>query len=382
MGDCKLGVEFKVKCVLPDRVKGLDLRDLDPLTPCSTLRGICGRAPGESELPLADRHSNNRLNHCERGDDGNGEEEGLVSLRDMSRLPSGFSVLTENKTVIVLRHILRDAVVIIFKMSAGITNEMSGAAQLKNSESVAPNAYLTEWFPCGYSLLRVERSLPVVPPVVASYNLSPNAEEDDGRCKRRNRAGNVPTLHVLRSSKYHKVLASGFRSSSHLFNQSVCLLPRTMDIVAPRTLRFPGCVAIMYAFDIFMRLSVEDSRRASSPLQISFVSMLSLREAQALLLSYMCLTESFVASQDSCFRFAVGSHSALVKLRKFVSANPKACSGLAGLRFSGKEEVMWEELEDEILRMGEESTGDAGKRERGGGGGGGGGGGHGRRGGK
>ncbi|TKS64980.1 hypothetical protein D9C73_027772 [Collichthys lucidus] len=357
MGDCKLGIEFKVKCVLPDRVKGLDLRDLDPLEPRLTLREIRGRAPGESELPL----SNCRSYHRERGDDVDGEEEGLLSLRDMSRLPSGFSVLTENETVIVLRHILRDAVVIIPKVSAGITNKLRGVAQLKDSESAAPNAYLTEWFPCGHSLLRVERGLPGVPQVLASYNLSPDAEEDgadaNGRCKeRKNGAGDVPTLHVLRSSKYHKVLASGFRSSGHLFNQSVCLLPQTMDIVAPRTLRFPGCVAIMYAFDIFMQLSVKDSRRASSPVQISFTSMLSLREAQALLLAYMCLTESFVASEDSCFRFVVGSHSALAKLRKFVSANPKACSGLAGLRLSGKEEVMWEELEDEILHTGEEPT--------------------------
>ncbi|KAE8277723.1 hypothetical protein D5F01_LYC24252 [Larimichthys crocea] len=155
-------------------VKGLDLRDLDPLEPRLTLRGIHGRAPRESELPL----SNCRSNHRERGDDGDGEKEGLLSLRDMSRLPSGFSVLTENETVIVLRHILRDAVVIIPKVSAGITNKLRGVAQLKDSESAAPNAYLTEWFPCGHSLLRVERGLPGVPQVLASYNLSPDAEED------------------------------------------------------------------------------------------------------------------------------------------------------------------------------------------------------------
>lgn len=247
MGDCKLGIEFKVKCILPDRGKGLDLRDLDPLEPGSTLRGICGRAPWENEPLLTDRHLNHLLDHCDRGGDSNGEEEGLVSLRDMSRLPSGFSVLTENETVVVLRHILRDTVVILPKIGAGITNEIGGAAQLKNSESAAPNTYLTEWFPCEYSLLRLERGLPGIPPILALF--SPAAEEEeDGCCKQKNRAGDVSTLHVLRSSKYHKVLASRFRSSSHLFNQSVCLLPWTMDIVAPQTLRFPGCVAIMYAY--------------------------------------------------------------------------------------------------------------------------------------
>ncbi|TKS65619.1 Flap endonuclease 1 [Collichthys lucidus] len=295
------------------RVKGLDLRAWTLSSPRLTLRKSAAVLPGER----AATYQTAALYHRETGDDVDGE-------------------CWHNK-------------------------QAERVAQLKDSESAAPNAYLTEWFPCGHSLLRVERGLPGVPQVLASYNLSPDAEEDgadaNGRCKeRKNGAGDVPTLHVLRSSKYHKVLASGFRSSGHLFNQSVCLLPQTMDIVAPRTLRFPGCVAIMYAFDIFMQLSVKDSRRASSPVQISFTSMLSLREAQALLLAYMCLTESFVASEDSCFRFVVGSHSALAELRKFVSANPKACSGLAGLRLSGKEEVMWEELEDEILHTGEEPT--------------------------
>lgn len=42
-----------------------------------------------------------------------------------------------------------------------------------------------------------------------------------------------------------------------------------------------------------------------------------------------------------------------------MSANPKACSGLEGLRFSGKEEVMWEKLEDEILHIREGSACDA-----------------------
>jgi len=89
-------------------------------------------------------------------------------------------------------------------------------------------------------------------------------------------AGQVPTLRVLRSSEYHRVLQRGFRSNSLLFDESVCLLPETMTVLAPQVLSFAGCVAIMYAFDVFGRLSVEDSERAGSAVQLSVTAPLSL----------------------------------------------------------------------------------------------------------
>lgn len=219
-------------------------------------------------------------------------------------------------------------------------------AQLRNSESLAPSGYIIEWFPCGYSLFRVKRGLRGVPPTVISCN--PDGDEEEHGYQRKDRSsGEVPMLHILRSSDYHRVLPRGFRSSSHLFNQSVCLLPGTMDIVAPRVLR----VAIMYAFNIFRQLSVDESDRVSSPIQLLVMSTLSLREAQALLLSYLSLKESFVTSEKSCFRLTVKSHSILSELRKIVSANPRVHSGLVGLELLGGEEVMCKELEDEIWQI-------------------------------
>lgn len=238
----------------------------------------------------------------------------------------------------MLRHILRDAVVIIPKSMASMTKGDPGTVQLRASNMLAPSGYITEWFPCDRCLFRVERGIPGVPPVVIYCSLC-QGEEDGHLGKERSRS-EVPTLHVIRNSAYERVLPRGFRSNTHIFNQSVCLLPGTMDIVAPLVLRFAGCVAIMYAFNVFRQLSVSKSELASSPVQLLFMSSLSLREAQTLLLSYLCLKESFVASEKSCFRLTVKSLSILSELRKIVLANPKVHSGLVDLDLSGGEVVM------------------------------------------
>lgn len=339
IGDSMLGIQFRLKCVLPDQGKCFDMRDLDPLESGSALPDTC--IPREIKLePLTDRHSS-PLSHY--------NHEGLASLRDMTRLPSGFSILAENQDVVVLRHLLRDAVVIVPKTMASMTKGDRGTVQLRTSNMSAPSGYITEWFPCDRCLFRVERGIPGVPPVVIHCSLCRG--EEDGHLGKEGLKSEVPTLHVTRHSAYERVLPRGFRSSSHIFNQSVCLLPETMDIVAPRVLRFAGCVAIMYAFNVFRQLSVSPSELASSPVQLSFMSTLSLREAQTLLLSYLCLKESFVASDKSCFRLTVKSLSILSELRKIVSANPRVHSDLVDLELSGAEEVMCEELEGEILRI-------------------------------
>ncbi|KAJ8009895.1 hypothetical protein DPEC_G00068920 [Dallia pectoralis] len=340
MGGRELGEEFKLKCVLPDTSKGLDLRDLDPIESGSPLRDIC--APrGIALEPLADDH---------RSDLGRSEQEGVAALRDMTRLPSGFSILAENENVVVLRHILRDALVIVPKTRACMTTAALGTDRSRNIGTPGPSGCITEWFPCGVSLFRVERGLPGVPPTVISCNLEGDEEDHEHR-KTDSAWGEVPTLHVVRHSEYHGVLPTGFRSTGHVLDQSVCLLPTAMAIVGPQVLRFAGCVAVMYAFDVFGQLCGGGSQRSSAPLLLSFTSTLSLREAQALLLSYMCLTESFVSSENSCFRCTVKSHSVLTELRKIVSAAPRVHSGLAGLVLSGGERVMRQGLEDELLRI-------------------------------
>ena len=103
------------------------------------------------------------------------------------------------------------------------------------------------------------------------------------------------------------------------------------------------------------------SELASSSVQLSFRSTLSPREAQTLLLLYLCLKESFVASEKSCFRLTVKSLSILSELRKIVSANPKVHSGLVDLELSGGEVVMCEELEYEILQIRNGLAGDDSK---------------------
>lgn len=256
IGDCKLGMEFKLKCVLPDGGKCLDLRDLEPLEPGSLLRDIC--TPGEIEpTQIADEYSST-LGRCDHG--------GLLSLRDMTRLPSGFPILAENDNVVVLRHVMRDAVLIVPKRTAGMVTGHGRKVQLRNGKVSAPSGYMTEWFPCGYSLFRVEQGLPGILPAVISCNL----DGEDRHRRENSYVGEVPMLHVLRSAEYHRILPSGFRSSSHIFNQSVCLMPGTMDIIAPRVLHFARCVAIMYAFNVFRQLSLDKAERTSRPVQLSF----------------------------------------------------------------------------------------------------------------
>lgn len=101
IGDCKLGRVFKLKCVLPDGGKRLDLRDLDPL---------------QLDFMMQNTHGHHEIDSDQESLVKNPpgyHREDLTSLRDMIRLPSGFSILTENENVVVLRHILRDAMVIV-----------------------------------------------------------------------------------------------------------------------------------------------------------------------------------------------------------------------------------------------------------------------------
>lgn len=141
-----MGIEFKLKCVLPDDGEGLDLRDLNPLDPGSVTQASC--APETVKVECLGGGYSSDLVRLDR--------EGLMCLRDMTRLPSGFSILAETENVVVLRHILRDAVVIVPKKNAGVIKGVEGTVQLRNSKVAAPSGYITEWFPCGYSLFRVE----------------------------------------------------------------------------------------------------------------------------------------------------------------------------------------------------------------------------------
>lgn len=111
--DLKWVSGFMVRCRVSYQGELKRCLSLSPLRiePSSRLPYIC--TPGEITLePLADEHLS-ALSCC--------DHEGLVSLRDMTRLPLGFSILAENENTVVLRHILRDAVVIVPKRRAGMT---------------------------------------------------------------------------------------------------------------------------------------------------------------------------------------------------------------------------------------------------------------------
>ncbi len=179
-------------------------------------------------------------------------------LRDMTRVPSGFSILTEKENVVVLRHILRDAAVIVPKRTACM--DVGDTVWFRDDEPLPPSGYITEWFPCGHSTLRVEQGLWGIPPLMISCTCQED-REDGNLWEKDPGVGEAPMLRVLSSSEYHEILPTGFRSDGYVFNQSVCLLPEMTDIVAPGVLSFAGCVAVMYTFNVFKQLSIGEARR-------------------------------------------------------------------------------------------------------------------------
>lgn len=335
LGDTNLGKEFKLKCVLPKRARTLDLRDLRPLKsesfssePCTAAWKPQARVHGKSSVrsPKVPR--------------------GLLSLRDVTRLPCGFSVVAENENVVALRHILRDAVVLVPKRRAAISRVFghSGDFARESGEAPVPSGYITEWFPCGYSTCKIERGIRGVPPLMVSNCKLEQECDHTTAC-----VDEIPTLRVVQSTDYHDFVPRTVRSRGHAFDQSVCLLPETMEIAAPHALHFPGCIAVMYAVCLFRALCLTQDQRATDPTKLLFMKNAGLREAQVILLSYLSLNESFAIPGESRFELTVSRHSVLSELRKMVSVNPRVRFPLADLEVTGREEAMREDMEDEIL---------------------------------
>lgn len=158
MGYKDLGVDFKLHCILPESGTSLHLRDLDPVEPVKTTQAVLVTNDlGSCESPDLDMTQSCYL-------------ESLVSLRDMTRLPAGFSILAENRDVVILRHILRDSMVILPKNSLTVRSDKG--RQVGTEDVPGPNGYITEWFPCRYSLFRVERGLIGVPHVLIYCNVN------------------------------------------------------------------------------------------------------------------------------------------------------------------------------------------------------------------
>ncbi|KAK7878298.1 hypothetical protein WMY93_031117 [Mugilogobius chulae] len=338
LGDCGLGVRFRLKCILPDSRKCFDLRDLQPL--CTEYPD----APQTSvSLPEDTSHSS-RLTAP--------SELSASCLMEMATLPCAFSILAENEDVIVLRHLLRDVVAVVPKRKLLATEwiEQSG-------EVLGPCAYLTEWFPCGFSALDVDAGYAPSPRLLISTTLEENRVTETnemGEDADDDYAIEFPTLRVL-SVPRHDFTALGrvgAAGSSLLLDQTALLQLECSRVVAPTAAGFPGCVALMHAFSIFLTLTSGAAERTSTPALLSFATVLGQAEAHRLLLAYLCV-ESVTARQDSkgsWIRFMVHSKDALFSLRKVVAGNPRANPSLQTLALdNAQERAMCEELERDML---------------------------------
>ncbi|KAK2832703.1 hypothetical protein Q5P01_016592 [Channa striata] len=271
----------------------------------------------------------------------------------MIRLPSAFSVLAENENVLVLRHLLRDAVAIVPKgpEARRRTKRSRPAERGARCEGAAacPIGHVTEWFPCGHSAFRMESSVRGAPRLLVSCRAGRGGSTREDFGGGRSDSG-VPTLHVHRSPEYHaEAMPEGLRTNKHLFDRSVCLLPGTMDVIAPPELSLAACVAVMYAFEVFSSLAGVDDRRETLA-GLSFTGNLGPREARALVLTYLQLEErSARRLEKSVVRFEARSSSILSELRALVASRPEVGEGLAELELSSsREEEMYSEVEDEI----------------------------------
>lgn len=328
LGDRSLGKDFRLNCLTSSETNIFDLRDIRP-----------AEAPDFTELSEFWRESANTDKFVSESVSFDSRTV-TVPLRDAVLLPVAFSILAENETVIALRHLLRDWVIVIPKKAAALSVHPTA-----KGSSPTPYCHLTEWFPSGYSLLTVNRGIPGVPDLMVYC--------DTGEGPRRTGAAggtttlvyaDSPTLRVIRNESSGLFLSE---SGSYAFDQAVCLNPEAMTVLSPGVLRFTGCVCLMYAFKIFRELC--QCAPGREPAQMSFDLSLTLREAETLLLSYLSLSEAFVASDRCLYRFSVRSPSALSDLRRLVAANPRV-RRLAGLSPVARGEgVMREDLERELL---------------------------------
>ncbi|KAK2811897.1 hypothetical protein Q5P01_000119 [Channa striata] len=183
--------------------------------------------------------------------------------------------------------------------------------------------HVTEWFPCGHSAFRIESGVRGAPRLLVSCRAGRGESTREDFGGGRSDSG-VPTLHVHRSPEYHaEAVPEGLRTNKHIFDRSACLLPGTMDVIAPPELSLAACVAVMYAFEVFSSLAGVDNRRETLA-GLSFTGNLGPREARALVLTYLQLEErSARRLEKSVVRFEARSSSILSELRALVASRPE-----------------------------------------------------------
>lgn len=327
MGDPELGVEFKLRCNLPEDERMVDLRDVRPLRhvgdkPPKTYHGHLGPERDESETCI---------------------QRGLVCLGEMVKIPAGFSIVTENESVVILRHILRDAIIIVPKDAAVAHPGSIAGCQ----DSIVPAGCLTEWFACGYSSFVVNRGVAGVPPLVISAGGSTPAT--NSTCTGGTRP-KVATLRVLPAKQYDRAIPRLDRFRGYMFDHAVCLLPGSMAIVTPNVLEVPSCIAVMYSVLVFRDLiALVDSKKKNAPITLAFARTADLGEANVIMSTYMSLSDSFELPSASTFQVSVDSHASLMKLRKTLAANPRPVVSTPTIYVSDAERPMSAEIESVLL---------------------------------
>lgn len=328
MGDPELGGEFKLRCNLPDDGRAVDLRDVRPLRPA-------GGSPPETR----------RRHNPDQDDSDTCVDRGLTCLAEMIKVPAGFSIVAENDTVMILRHILRDAIVVVPKAAAVVRLDSIADCH----DTIVPSGCLTEWFACDYSSFVVNRGIDGVPPLVLSAG--GNTAAATSACTGGARP-KVATLRVLPAKHYNRAIPILHEPQSYMFDRAVCLLPGLMAIVAPNALDVPSCIAVMYCALTFRALmTLTDSERTKDPIALVFARPADLTEADVIMATYMSLSNSFAMPSASTVQVSVDSPGSLVRLREKLVSNPRPVARTPAIHVSDAERTMTAEVEGVLLDM-------------------------------
>lgn len=260
LGDPELGSAFTLPCNIPEGVRDLDLRRIQPL-----------RAANKTLVKPNIGH----VDQCQRGD-ASSVQRGLMCLEEMVRVPAGFSIVAENELVVVLRHILRDVVIVVPKDTCLETNRTADCP-----DSVIPEGCVTEWFSCNYSSFVIRRGVTGVPPLAI-----PTAQmSGDAPTCTNGASAKVATLRLFPATSSNRVAPTTRRGfCGYAFDHAVCLLPSSMSIVTQKRLEIPSCIAIMYSILAFRGLTLNDNTELSNtPTGLLFAWNVELDEAKVIM---------------------------------------------------------------------------------------------------
>ena len=325
IGDKDLGTKFKLKCVTVVGDSIIDLRSLEPMvseSPVCHYKSLSNLSPRSSPHPTKDLTA------------------AQLALCELSFLPVAFTVLVNNELVCALRHTLRDLLVIVPKRIARL-KACGRQGPRKFDRDPGLYGHLIEWVPSNRSAFRVYLG--------SSPDLSISSKGEGVFAANRSESGAADSQPSVLIAHRRGVLAPTKQGWDYDLSQAACLSPGTMRLSVPQQLHFPGCLAMLYAFELLA--SMCKVNKGSGSLGLSLSSSLTLGEAQALMLAYLAVETGCEPGQRH-LAFSTTSVDSLRELRLLFSADPNVCTRCPMPPQLSEEFPMPKDLENQLCEVG------------------------------